>query len=417
MNPDAERNLAAGDHGRDGGRHLALPCARSLAGLATPSIILSALLCLLAATPASGETGLALTLNPPPAGGWLSPCAVVRDGQGWSLRQLFFSAELWDYELGAGWRPVDWGPSPGEDLVFGGLVGLPQIRLAASYAGFEILPPLEYENFYAFLPPRDGSGRLLIGRRYTTDWSEGRWMLGFTEAALLSGDYSPYYLIPYPFFPLSVGKVFLSETRTGDRHDANMLYGLDLAYRDEGLTAYASLLVDEAPLTAAWAGPWRVGAQFGAEIAGVFGREDLKMWGEYTGISRYAYAANEGYARADFLAGSRLLGHPLGPDADLFLLRMVHEAGTRRTWCGMARERRGEGGLDDRWTPVDGQTLSFLGGTVETSFWVEGGLSVRFGEDLTVAGSAGLARVTNQDNLEGVTGWAGRFSLDVTYAL
>ncbi len=377
------------------------------AGLA---LILVPLLLIVACAPALGDTELTLTTDF--SLDWLGPLTLSYD-DGFGLDSLYLRGQIRDYRWRLGVMPVEWGPSPGEDLLFSGDRGLPLAWVSADYRGFAILPALHYENFYARLQPRGGSDRYLIGRRYTT--GNERWQAGLTEIVLLSGDFSPYYLIPYPFFPISVGKVFLTESQVGDPKDANMLYGLDLKYRGPEGTAYAALLIDEAPLTPAWEGPWRIGLQLGGERKSLFGRNDLGLWAEYTAVSRYTYTYHTGYARGDYVDGDQPLGHSLGPDADLLRFRLTRQFEGWSGWLELAQERRGEGRFGDRWDPARGQTLEFLTGTVETSSWLKVGSRFTPLAGLTLDLALAGACVANLDNIEGQTGTRMDLSIKVTY--
>lgn len=378
------------------------------------ALILALPALLLAGSPAHGAEA-AFSLEIRPAGECLGPLELRLDEGGFDLDSLYLQGALWGCTWRIGVVPVDWGPSPAEDLLFSGRHGLLSVWAITDYRGFEILPALHYENFYARLAPRDGSDRWLIGRRYT--FGGGRWRAGFTETALLSGDFSPYYLIPYPFFPLSVGKVFLTACGVGDPKDANLLYGLDLAWEGEKGNAYAALLVDEAPLTAAWEGPWRIGLQLGGERRGFRGRPDLSLWAEYTAVSRYAFTYHEGYARGDYCDGSELLGHPLGPDADLLRLRLTKAESGRSLWLELSLERHGEGGFGDRWDPSRGQALEFLTGTVETAYWLGFGLGFPVGEEGRLELALSSAWVENCAHRTGETGWRSRMEIALSLKL
>ncbi|MGQ9778269.1 MAG: hypothetical protein ACUVRM_00125 [Bacillota bacterium] len=360
-------------------------------------------------SPACGAEA-SFTLEVLPAADYLGPLILRLDGDDLDLDSFYLRGRLWGYAWRAGVVPVDWGPSPAEDLLFSGRHGLLSVWAMADYRGFEILPALHYENFYARLAPRDGSDRYLIGRRYT--FGGQNWRAGFIETVLLSGDFSPYYLLPYPFFPLSVGKVFLTACGVGDPKDANLLYGLDLTWQGERSKAYIALLIDEAPLTSAWEGPWRVGLQLGGQRQGIFGRPELSFWAEYTALSRYVFTYHEGYARGDYCDGDELLGHPLGPDADLLRLRLTKkEKGGRSFWAELTRERHGEGGFGDRWDPSAGQILEFLTGTVETAWGIGLGFNLPLGEEGCLGLTLSSALVENLDHHAGETGGRNRVEL------
>lgn len=375
--------------------------------------ILLAFLFPLASPTRAMEADLLLELRP--EGECLGPVKIQFAGPEGEVNSLYLQGRLAGYAWRVGVVPVDWGPSPGEDLLFSGQHGLLSLWAITAYRGFEILPALHYENFYAHLTPSNGSSRWLIGRRYT--FGGRTWQAGFTETALLSGDFSPYYFIPYPFFPLSVAKVFLSACGVGDPKDANLLYGLDLKWDPGRGTIYAAFLVDEAPLTSAWQGPWRLGLQLGGEKKEVFARPGLTLWAEYTAISCYIFIYHEGYARGDYRdAEDEPLGHSLGPDADLLRLRVTQEKEGYSFWGEVFRERHGEGG-DARWEPTRGRVLAFLTGTVETALGGRVGLLLRPGRENRLELTFSVAHIHNSDHLPGKEGWRSRVGLNLSLAL
>lgn len=378
----------------------------------TSSLIFVAFL-VLSLPAASRAAGLDMPLTIETTSPLVGPLSLAYDGSSLALDAGYLQGTLLGYRWRLGVQPLAWGPSPFENLLYSDRVSLPQLWVSYDYHGFEILPAMHYENFYARLLPRDGSDRYLIGRRYTC--GNERWQAGLIETVLLSGGFSPYYLIPYPFFPISVGKVFLTESRVGDPNDANILYGLDIKYAGRRASGYAALMIDEAPLTRVYQGPWRVGVQIGGERREFLGCEDLRLQGEYTAISRYAFTYREGYARGDYLHGDASIGHTLGPDADLLQVRAIGERADSQTWFGLARERHGEGRFGDRWEPAAGQALELLTGTIETTYWLRGGYGFVPADGWRLEFDARAGYVMNLDHVEDQTGMRYNLAVKAVY--
>ncbi|NLG83422.1 MAG: hypothetical protein GX493_02180, partial [Firmicutes bacterium] len=126
-----------------------------------------ALACLFSVTSSAWAMETAWSLELRHTAEWFGPLALSLRGEDLVFTSFYLQNTLWGYAWRTGIVPVEWGPSPAEDLLFSGRQGLLSLWAITDYHGFEILPALHYENFYARLTPRDGTNRWLIGRRYT----------------------------------------------------------------------------------------------------------------------------------------------------------------------------------------------------------------------------------------------------------
>lgn len=322
----------------------------------------------------------------------------------------------WDWlglDFKLGWLPLDWGPSPGYDLSFSATRGHFMLYMTGDFSGMELIPPFHWEQAYIRLEPRAGAGRLMIARRYEVE--AGRWTLGYVEAALLTGDYSLWYLNPYPLIPLEVTQLALQYlgAESGENLYCNMIMDVDVKYHGDGFQWYISFYVDDLPPTAEWVSHYKIGLQAGLEVDRPFNLDGTRLWLDYTAITRHTYSYWAEWPQGDYVDGSLLIGHPLGPDADLLTIRLTWQ--DRKTWVELQRERHGEGRFPDPMDPVTEQTLEFLTGVVETSYWLKAGRAFALGERLELCLELGAAHVANLDNTAGKTGSGFCLNMQVEY--
>ena len=220
---------------------------------------------------------------------------------------------------------------------------------------------------------------------------------------------------PLPLIPLEVTQLVLQylDDEGGGNLYCNMVMAVDLRYDGERFSPYFSVYVDDLPPTGEWNSHYKVGLQAGAEIEEPFGWAGTRLWLDYTAIARHTYSYWTEWPQGDYVDGALLLGHPLGPDADLLTGRLTW-TGTG-AWVEIRRERHGEGRFPDAMDPVAEQTLELLTGIVETSYWIRTGRTFTPADGLTLEFALGGAYVTNLDNAEGRTGTRTDLGLRLTY--
>ena len=311
-----------------------------------------------------------------------------------------------------GWLPLDWGPAPGDDLAFSPTRGHLMLYMRNRFAGMELIPPFAWEQAYLFLEPVAGRDRYMIARRYEV--AAGRWTLGYIEAAVLTGGFSPWYLNPYPLIPLMVTQLCLQylEDPGGENRFCNAIMHIDARYDGERGSAYFAFFADDLPPTSTWANHYKIGLQLGGGWKDPFGLEGAELRVDYVGITRHTYTFYAENPEGDWVDGGLFLGHPLGPDADRLTIGLVWKDKDRR--LELRRERHGEGRYRDPQEPVAGQTLEFLTGVVETSYLVGGGGSFCLGEDLTLDLGLYAGWVENLANQPGRRG--SRFEMEAVLA-
>ena len=194
---------------------------------------------------------------------------------------------------------------------------------ATSYDQFKIDVRYKQFNFtsiYAYLIDyKDFKGDSLQQRKYMAghrvQFSPWRWLsVGLSEAVIFRGrSFEPSYLNPLMF--LRSAEHYLGSPD-------NMMMGLDVKFIPcRNVILNAELLVDDlttGKLGSGWYGN-KLGYLLGAFFAEPLGMENLDMWLEYTRIEPYVYSHDNSLSYTHYETG---LGHPIGPNSDLLVLRL-----------------------------------------------------------------------------------------------
>jgi hypothetical protein len=250
--------------------------------------------------------------------------------------------------------------------------------------------------------------RYLVGHRLDINFHR-TFRLGLFETSLFGGEGRPpelYYLNPLQFFHTA---------QLNEGEDDNTILGMDFHYLfHTGYAAYGQLIVDDYQIDNATAGdqePNELGLMLGAFRAGQPSSliPDLKL--EYVRITNRTYHQRD--PRNRYLFRNKLLGHPLGPDADsLTLTARFWPTELLSTSIELAGTRHGEGSIyaswDEPWTQSDeAYSEPFPTGVVQKSIHA----SVRVDGYLPVAGyvarhfylsmRAGYGSYRNYANVEG----------------
>lgn len=260
-----------------------------------------------------------------------------------------------------------WGPSLSGSLLLSGSASLDGIALSAE------IGPFRYVQLAA---ARDvARGRWLLAHRIEGQVAPGV-EVGVSEAVAVSGGFrlQPYYLIPgCPYFLAQ--HLNMQDARSQDWW-SNVLAAVDASVAvTPGIRLYGEFMADDFPWASSARGrvPYMVGGLAGVQLDVPSGLEPYRAAIEYVRINNYVYShknPENTYAVAD----GRLIGHPLGPDADalyLFVSRPVRldAAGPCRSVEVTGRlgyERHGQGMPGHAWNPSEGVAHEFLSGTVET---------------------------------------------------
>lgn len=337
----------------------------------------------------------------------LAPVELSAPTPAIGLRQL----ALKGHSFGAHWQigrtPVNMGPSPRENLILSGATPVDGIWVARKYPGTRLYPPFHLEGVLALLDVRGGTRRFLTARRYVAEL-EG-FCVGFQESAVLSGaDLHPFYFLLHPLLPIEVIQLFIDFTNRGSNLDCNMMMGVEAGYSwpqtaDDSTRRrlYAVFLVDDMPPTDAHKSvPYRLSFQAGVDYPlSLTAAAPLRLHVEYTALSRFMYAHLA--VPGDYLYGDRLLGHPLGPDADRLSAELHSEVKGWPVWLGLDLERHGEGDLNDRYDAKTCPRFEFLSGVVQSTGRARAGGSWRLSPNAELRLELSIAYHRNLGNTAG----------------
>ncbi len=197
--------------------------------------------------------------------------------------------------------------------------------------------------------------------------------LGLFETSLFGGEgRAPelYYLNPLQFFHTA---------QLNENEDDNTILGLDFTIIPrKGLNCYGQLIIDDFQIDNSTHGdqePDEVGLMLGVMKTGRVASfsPDIKL--EYVRITNRTYHQRD--PRNRYLYRNKLIGHPLGPDADSLSMSVRFWLSERQiTMFEMAYRRHGEGSIykpwDQPWSEYQGESYSepFLTGTVEKTFFI-----------------------------------------------
>ena len=187
--------------------------------------------------------------------------------------------------------------------------------------------------------------RYLVGHRLDLNFHR-RFRLGLFETVLYGGEGRPpelYYLNPLQFF---------HGAQLNEDEDDNTIVGIDFSYLPgRGTNIYGQLIVDDFQIDDKSQGdmePNEIGFMLGLFKAGKIATliPDLKI--EYVRLTNRTYHQRD--PRNRYLYRNKLLGHPLGPDADSLAV-------SARLWLDrifyaemeLAYRRKGEGSIHKPW--------------------------------------------------------------------
>ncbi len=282
---------------------------------------------------------------------------------------------------------------------------------------------------YVRLPDRTfNDNRYLVGHRLDIEFSNS-FRLGLFETSLFGGEgRAPelYYLNPLQFFHTA---------QLNEHEDDNTILGLDFQFLPyPSYNVYGQFIIDDLQIDDKSQGdqePNELGFMLGLFRAGGIGTmiPDLRL--EYVRITNRTY--HQADPRNRYLYRNKLLGHPLGPDADSLSLALVFRPGRLQSvTVETAFRRHGEGSLykpwDQPWMETEGDYREpFPTGTVERAVLAAVGfsgyvpLSRYTSEHLFLNCQAGFGSIDNKANVDGKNsdiswlnlsiGWLGHFDL------
>jgi hypothetical protein len=171
--------------------------------------------------------------------------------------------------------------------------------------------------------------------------------LGFSETVLYGGKdrfVEPYYIIPLFWYH--------GEQLNRGRDD-NTFFSFDLTLRPKkGIVLYGELLIDDFQIEKKTKGdqePNQLGYSGGFSLFDLVGLDGVGLDLQYTRINNWTFNQKEEHNR--YLHERKLLGNPLGPDADNFCVSL--SAWLRKglkSRIAYQLERHGEGRVDSPWS-------------------------------------------------------------------
>ncbi len=264
--------------------------------------------------------------------------------------------------------------------------------------------------------------RYLVGHRLDI-LLRNNFRLGLFETSLFGGEGRPpelYYLNPLQFFHAA---------QLNENEDDNTILGFDffwLPLRGYGL--YGQMIVDDFQIDRQSQGdeePDEIAFMCGLLKSGRPSSfsPDVKL--EYVKITNRTY--HQSQPRNRYLFRNKLLGHPLGPDADSLSLVLRFWPGLRQyAELELSYSRHGEGSIyapwDEPWADVEGDyDEPFPTGVVEKSINLAVRLSgylplTRYTSDhLFITIEGGYSTFENHFNIQGQSGHTARINISLTW--
>jgi hypothetical protein len=250
--------------------------------------------------------------------------------------------------------------------------------------------------------------RYLVGHRLDISFHKNL-RVGLFETSLFGGEgRSPelYYLNPLQFFHTA---------QLNENEDDNTILGLDMTWFPAGgYGLYGQLIVDDFQIDKRSQGdqePNEIGLMIGAFRAGKPGtlRPDIKI--EYVRITNRTYHQRDPKNR--YLYRNKLLGHPIGPDADSLSLRVDFWPSVYQVaGFELAYGRHGQGSIyaswDEPWFEIEGDySEPFPNGTVEKGLHIAGHIegylpfSSYSSRHLSLSIRGGIGKYSNRFNVKG----------------
>ncbi len=263
--------------------------------------------------------------------------------------QAYLSFELPYLKVLLGRERVAWGQrSTGELILSQNALPLDMVKIQG---GWGIVQGSAFVAFLSSLTVRDSVGeishlnRYLSGHRISLNlFSKAQ--LGFSETIIYGGEdrqVEAYYLNPLLWY---------HGAQLNENRDDNTFFALDFNLRPKrDVILYGELLIDDLQIEKKQPGdqePNELGYTGGFSVMDVFGWRGSEVNFEYTRINNWTY--NQSLKRNRYLHRNRLLGNPLGPDADdLTASVSTWWRGGLKSKITYQRTRCGEGGVDSPW--------------------------------------------------------------------
>ena len=275
------------------------------------------------------------------------------DGKVWrgfagDAAQAYLAFNLPYFKLFVGRDRLAWGQKgTGQLMLSQHAFPLDMIKIQGGWgifqgtAFFSILDPLSVQDSSETIYVK----RYLSGHRVSLDLFSVA-QLGLSETVIYGGEdrfIEPYYVVPLFWY---------HGEQLNHGRDDNTFFGLDFNLRPKrGILLYAEFLIDDLQIEKKTQGdqePDELAYSGGLSLVDLFGINGVGLDLQYTRINNWTFNQKEEHNR--YLHEKRLLGNPLGPDADNFAVSLSAwlKKGIKSK-ITYQLERRGEGRVDSPW--------------------------------------------------------------------
>ena len=253
----------------------------------------------------------------------------------------------------------------------------------------------------------DKPQRNLCGHRF--EWRpKSNLTLAFSETVLYTHrGIEPLYAMPSIISYYWIDGYFRDVLKKGVNDNFFMSFDVDWKV-DEKKRVYWEFLIDDMEDELLIPGehteyPQLLGTTLGGEWKNPFGSKAIDLLRlEYTAITRWVYAPTiGGHEATKYTYHDRIIGHWLGPDADLLTGEVVKNFGKKlQVFLMYQRERHGEGrDISEPWNEEEyGTETQFLSGTVETSHRIRAGMEYFISKKTSGSFIYEHENIINEDN-------------------
>jgi hypothetical protein len=193
-----------------------------------------------------------------------------------------------------------------------------------------------------------------------------------------------------------------------ENEDDNTFFGLDFNFSPlRKLLFYGEFLIDDFQVekkSASDKEPNELGYSLGLKLADFLGLNGSELNLEYLRINNWTYNQKNPWNK--YLYKNKLIGSPLGPDADnLFLSMGGYLRKGLEAKISYERTRQGEGKVtsewDEPWLSIEDYQESFPGGIVEKTGKLQLSLNYNFKSIFRANLSFDYAKISNSENILG----------------
>ncbi len=241
--------------------------------------------------------------------------------------------------------------------------------------------------------------------------------LGFSETIVYGGknrQFELYYLNPLLWF---------HGAQLNEGEDDNTFLGFDFNFTPfRKILLYGELLIDDFQIekkNSSDKEPNEIAYSLGTKTADLFGLTGTELNLEYLRINNWTY--NQKYPWNRYLYKNKIIGNPLGPDADeLYFSLSGYLRKNLEAKVSFEQMRKGEGKITSLWNEPwlnPGYQDKFPSGTVENSNTFQLSLSYNYRNLFRANLSGDFTKISNAGNIPGKEEKLTRFSLLIHYHL